>query len=175
MHVPEIHVRLQAAPEPVAFLPGGKQVPPDSYSGGYHGTDIPPSVAMKSGLPGRGNNWDLQNHAEETWHYAPAGQQKNDSAFRGTTAVPSDPVNEGGAAYFVGGWVYEIRGVPTWNVNKALEGRVGSTGNFRGNLMHAEGEYAIPAHVPPEKIVRWGVVKADRAGRLYVDWQAGGK
>ena len=38
-----------------------------------------------------------------------------------------------------------MRGVPTWDVNKALEGRVGTTGSFRGNLMHREGEYAIPA------------------------------
>jgi hypothetical protein len=47
-----------------------------------------------------------------------------------------------------------IRGVPTWDVNKALEGRVGTTGSFRGNLMHGEGEYAIPARVPPENIRR---------------------
>jgi hypothetical protein len=64
-------------------------------------------------------------------------------------------------------------GVPTWDVNKALEGRVGTTGSFRGNLMHGEGEYAIPARVPPENIKRWGVVKSDARGRLYVDWHGG--
>ena len=157
---------------PRAILPGGKSIPPDSHSGGYHGTTVPPEVAMKSGLPARGDNWDLQNHAEELWHYQPAGKQVNDSAYRGTTSVQSDPVNQSGAAYFAGegNYVYEIRGVPTWDVNKSLQGQVRSGGNYRGNLMHGEGEYAIPAQVAPDKIVRWGVVKSDRAGRLFVEW-----
>jgi hypothetical protein len=99
----------------------------------------------------------------------------NDSAFRGTSSVPSDPANESGAAYFAGegGYVYEIRRVPTWDVNKALQGRVGQTGSIRGNLMHGEGEYAIPARVTPDKIKRWGVVKSNSRGQLYVEWHEG--
>jgi uncharacterized protein DUF4157 len=164
--------KTPGVPELQAMLPGGKWIRPDSYSGGFHGTQEPPEQVMKSGLPARGDNWDLQNHAEELWHYKPAGQQVNDSAFRGTSSVPSDPANQSGAAYFAGegGYVYEIRGVPTWDVNKALQGRVGPTGSMRGNLMHGEGEYAIPARVTPDKIKRWGVVKSNTRGQLYVEW-----
>jgi hypothetical protein len=160
-----------AAQEPKAILPDGTAISPDSYSGGYYGTaDLSPDVVTKSGFPARGDNWNLQNHTEELWRYNP--KQVNDSAFRGTTSVPSDPANQGGAAYVAGegGYVYEVRGVPTWDVNKALQGRVGAPGSFRGNLMHGENEYVIPAKVPPENIVRWGEVKADRTGRLYVKW-----
>jgi hypothetical protein len=150
----------------MVVLPNGQKLAPDSYGGGFHGTDEPPQVVTRQGLPERGDDWRLLEHAEG----------RSSSALRGTTAVASDPVNEGGAAYWAGegGYVYEIRGVPTWNVNKNLEGRVPTGGGrFRGNLMHGENEYAIPARVPPEKIKRWGVVKADPRGRLYVDWQSG--
>ena len=34
---------------------------------------------------------------------------------------------------------------------------------------------AIPAQVPPEKMVRWGVVKSDQTGRLYVEWNTAKK
>jgi uncharacterized protein DUF4157 len=153
-----------ASKEPRAILPNGKELAPDSYSGGYHATtaerSVSPEVVMKTGLPARGNDWRLQEHTEELSH----------SAFRGTTKMPGEAVNW----YGEGGYVYEIRGVPTWDVNKALEGQVkvaGMPGHHRGNLMHGEGEYAIPAHVPPEKIKRWGVVKKNSAGKLYVDWQ----
>jgi hypothetical protein len=170
-----VRPKVPGVPEQRAILPGGESIPPDSYSGGFHGTKEPPEQVMKSGLPARGNNWDLHNHAEELWHYEPASQQVNDSAFRGTSSVPSDPANESGAAYFAGegGYVYEIRRVPTWDVNKALQGRVGQTGSIRGNLMHGEGEYAIPARVTPDKIKRWGVVKSNSRGQLYVEWHEG--
>jgi Domain of unknown function (DUF4157) len=151
------------AAEPTAILPNGQKIPPDSYSGGYHGTTLPPEVVMTGGLPKGGSDWRLLEHS----------MQRSDSAFRGVTQVPSDPVNQGGAAYWAdkGGYVYQIKGVPTWDLNKALQGRVPTGGGtFGGNLMHGEVEYVIPAYVSPEKITRWGVVKADSRGRLYVDW-----
>jgi hypothetical protein len=148
--------------EPRAILPNGRALPPHSMSGGFHGTNIPPEVATKEGLPARGNDWRLLEHTQEN----------PDSAFRGTTAIVSDPVNEGGAAYWAGegGYVYEIRGVPTWDVNQALEGQVPTPGGYRGNIMYGENELAIPARVPAEKIVRWGVVKSAAGGRLRVEW-----
>jgi hypothetical protein len=155
-----------SAAEPTAILPNGQKLPPDNYAGGYHGTTLPPEVVMKEGLPSVGDDWRLIQHSE----------QSSNSAFRGVTQVPSDPVNQGGAAYWAdkGGYVYQVKGVPTWNVNKALQGRVPTGGGtFRGNLMHGENEYVIPAHVPPEKITRWGVVKANPRGWLYVEWQTG--
>ena len=44
-----------------------------------------------------------------------------------------------------GGYVYEIRGMPTWDVNKALEGRVpGAAGTFSGNPVRGELENVVP-------------------------------
>jgi hypothetical protein len=149
--------------EPQAKLPSGTSVPPDSYSGGYYGTSNPaeaPEVVGKEGFPARGSDWRLREHSEEN----------PDTAFRGTTNIASDGAGRG-AAYWAGegGYVYEVRGVPTWDVNKNLQGRVPLEG-FRGNLMHGEGEYAIPARVTPDKIVRWGVVKDKGGDVLYVEW-----
>jgi hypothetical protein len=90
---------------------------------------------MRQGLPERRDDWRLLEHAEG----------RSSPALRGTTGVASGPVNEGGAAYWAGegGYVYEIRGVPTWNVNNNMEDRVPTDGGrFRGNLMHGENVYA---------------------------------
>jgi hypothetical protein len=148
--------------EPVAILPNGKTIPPDSYGGGYHGTDIPPDIAMKHGLPARGNDWRLLEHV----------YNNPNTAFRGVTTQPTDPIGGQGAAAWAGegGYVYEIRRIPTWGVNRALEGRVKTPEGFGGNIMHGENEYVIPARVPASSIVRCGLVKMDKMGRLYVDW-----
>jgi hypothetical protein len=147
---------------PHALLPDGTEAPPDHYYGGYHGTTrVKPEVALARGLPKRGNDWRLLEHAEE----------RGCSAFRGCTLVPSDPLSGNGAAYWAGpgGWVYEIRGVPSWNVNRQLEGRVKTiTNQYRGNLMHGENEVAIPAEIPPERIKAYGKVVEDAQGRLYI-------
>lgn len=152
--------------EPRAILPDGREIAPDSFSGGYHGTtDVPPEVALQDGLPERGTDWRLKEHSESA----------GNSAFRGTTEVASDPVSGNGAAYWAGegGWVYEIRGVPTWDVNSDLEGRVQTAAGFRGNLMFGENERAIPARVPPERIARYGKVVEDSMGNLRVrEWVA---
>jgi len=146
---------------PAAILPNGQLAPPTFYRGGFHGTtDVPPEVALRDGLPARGDDWRLAEHT----------MQEGSSAFRGTTEVLYDPVNGGGAAAWAGegGWVYEIRGVPTWDVNTLLEGRVRTPGGFRGNLMYGENELAIPARVPPEHIKRYGRVEEDSSGHLRV-------
>jgi hypothetical protein len=117
----------------------------------------------RTGFPKRGTDWRLLEHAE----------QRGGSAFRGTTPVVSEPVSGNGAAYWarLGGWVFEIRGVPTWNVNKQLGGRVKRGTKFGGNLMCGEQEFAIVSEVPPERIKRYGQVVEDRMGRLLVrDW-----
>jgi hypothetical protein len=140
-------------------------VPADSFEGGFHGTSsISPEVAFRDGLPARGDDRRLKEHSE----------QAGNSAFRGTTAFPTDPSGSYGAAYWAGegGWVYEIRHVPSWDVNLELEGRVKTPEGYRGNLMPGEAERAIPARVPPENIKRAGQVEADLGGHLYVHhWQ----
>ena len=148
---------------PLALLPGGRSIAPSSFIGGFHGTDqISPEVALRDGLPARGDDWRLQEHAE--------GVSGRRSAFRGTTTVASDPLTGNGAAYWAGagGWVYEVRGVPSWDVNVLLEGRVARPTGYRGNLMCGEQEIAIPARVPAERIKAYGQVEADAFGRLFV-------
>ena len=148
-----------------AKLPNGVEIPPDNRLGGYHGTSkVAPQDALKFGLPQRGENINIQRHAE-------GGK---DSAFRGVTRVISDPTTNNGAAYWadVGGYVYEIVGVPTWDVNKPLQGRIPTPGGFRDHLMVAENEFIIPAYIKPKYIKRWGVVDRDVNGRLRVnEWQ----
>ena len=156
--------RRAAPPRLQAILPNGSKVAPSNHIGGYHGTNaIQPGAALKHGLPAKGSDWRLREHSEEA----------GNSAFRGTTAVVSEPLTGNGAAYWAGegGWVYEIRKVPSWDVNTLLEGRVRTPGGFRGNIMHAENEIAIPAKVEPQQIKAYGKVVADSNGRLKVqDW-----
>jgi hypothetical protein len=146
----------------LAVLPDSTEIPPDGNWGGYHGTShLNPEDAVRDGLPRRGTSRSLLEHVRGA----------ADSAFRGATAIPSDPVNQSGAAYWAGedGIVYEVRYVPTWDVNKALEGRVlQPDGTFGGNPARGENEFAISAHVPRGRIKKWGTVDADRRGRLFV-------
>ena len=153
--------------EPTAILPDGSAIAPDSYMGGFHGTNIPPDqVVSDQGLSARGpmEDWRILEHVES--------RSAEASAFRGTTPFVASPEGDGGAAYWAdqGGWVYELRGVPTWDVNSDLEGRVERPdGTYRDNLMRGEVEYAVPAKVPIECIVRWGQVRESATnGKLYV-------
>ena len=144
-----------------AELPDGSLVLPNDYFGGYHGTHlVRPDVALKKGLPAKGKNINLLKHVEA----------KGKSAFRGVTHMVTDMQSESGAAYWAGkgGFVYDIRGVPTWDVTLLLEGRVFNGLEYRGNLMSGENERAIPARVPPNFIKRWGKVKVLPSGLLVV-------
>ncbi len=158
-------------PGPMAILPDGTAIPPDNYVGGYHGTSETPDLVMKEGLPARGTNWSLHMHTDDLHRLDP---KSGGTAYRGTTPEVYQPATGQGAARWadVGGWVYEIRGVPTWDVKKALQGRVeGAPYQFRGEIMPQEGEYAVPARIPLENIKRYGQVVQDAAGRLkVVDW-----
>jgi hypothetical protein len=88
--------------------------------------------------------------------------------------MQSDPISETGAAYFAGpgNYVFEIQGVPGWDANALLEGRVRAPdGSFGGNPWRGEGEIAIRAKVPLERIVRWGRVGYSASGKLkVVEW-----
>lgn len=146
-----------------AVLPDGKKADPTSFGGGFHGTNsINPKAALKHGLPGRGSDWRLKEHAEEA----------GNSAFRGTTPVVSDPISGNGAAYWAGegGWVFEIRRIPSWDVNSLLTGRVSTLAGFRGNLMHGENETAIPAKVTPRQIKAYGKVVSENGKLKVKDW-----
>lgn len=151
-----------------AILPDGRKVAPDISITLYHGTDkVSPEQALTRGLPARGTDWRLKEHAE------PNAAVRTKSAFRGTTQVVADPISENGAAYWAdkGGWVYRIEGVGGWDVNAQLNGRVAKPSGYRGNLMSAEAEIAIPAQVPAKFIKAYGKVQQDSRGRLLVrDW-----
>lgn len=140
----------------------GVHYPPTTRGGGWHGThEVPPAVAFEQGLPARGTNVDLINHVE-------AG---GGSAFRGTTPFPMSPDRQAGAALWAGegGFVYDVRGVPTWDTNALLQGRrpvAGGLGGYGGNLMAGEIESAIPARVPRENIAGAYPVLEGRGGSL---------
>ncbi|HBL15893.1 MAG: hypothetical protein A2X36_17595 [Elusimicrobia bacterium GWA2_69_24] len=155
---------------PKAILPDGTAIRPDSWEGGFHGAEVTPEqIVAQHGFPARGTSedWRLLEHSEEEHPEAK-------SAFRGTTDIVSSR-DDTGAAYWAddGGYVYEIRGVPTWDLNSDLFGRVFRGGRYRGNLMSQEAENAVPAEIPLECIVRWGQVRSTSTGTPYVpesDW-----
>lgn len=135
---------------------------PDGVGGGFYGHDgLDPEEVLRNGLEWRGDDWCLLGHA----------LQKSKSAFRGTTSQVVFPDGSGAAAWAdEGGHVFEICGVPTWNVNKHLEGRNSDfpPGTYGGNPMCGEQENAVPASVPPEHIRRYGRVVTSRNGTPYV-------
>lgn len=137
---------------PTAKLPNGQEIKPDSYRGGYHGTaHVPPALALKQGLAVRGPNTDLLDHVQEA----------GNSAFRGATPTVSDPDGLFGAALWAneGGWVYDIRHVPTWNADLNLQGRRARELGYGDNLLTGEVELVIPGYIPPENIKRYGQVE----------------
>lgn len=87
--------------------------------------------------------------------------------------IASDPITGQGAASWAGegNWVYRIRGMPSWDANTLLEGRVRTISGFRGNKMHGEGEHSLPARIPPGYIMECGRVELDPKGRPRVgEW-----
>ena len=148
--------------EPVAML-NGKPIKPSHYGTVYHGNDMPPQeVLTNGGLPAGGTNWDLANHSESI---------SGNSAFRGATTMPITPDGKQGAAHW-GRYVYKIRGMPAWDLNEVMQGRVDTGLGYRGPLMHGELEHAIPARVPIENIEQYGEVVEGPRGRLHVEWHS---
>ena len=115
------------------------------------------------GLPARGNNIDLIQHAIEN---AP------DRAFRGTTAEPLSQYKDAGAVLWAGegGLVIQFKNVKGYDVNQALEGRVPTLGGFGNNPKVGEQEIAVPGAVAPNQIERVGVVRIDEKGKTEIDW-----
>ncbi|MEO8704203.1 MAG: hypothetical protein ABI867_29390 [Kofleriaceae bacterium] len=158
----------KSAPEiyrnPHATLPDGQRVEPNAWGGTlYHGTTISPEAVFESGLAGRGSETSLVQHLH----------QRNGSAFRGTTKqVFYEPggTTGGGAGSWAdaGGWVYEIDGTPSFDVNANLYGRVKQPdGSYAiTNVMGAEHEHAILANVPRERIRGAYPILRDAAARL---------
>ena len=148
-------------------LLNGKEVKPSHYGSVYHGNSLTPSeVQASGGLPAKGANWDLLNHTEEI--NARMGGT-DDSALRGATTQLVTPDGENGAVHW-GDYVYEVRGMPTWDINQVMQGQVRTPGGFRGALMPGELESAIPARVPLANIVRWGKVVEVRGRLTVLEW-----
>lgn len=143
-----------------AILPNGKEIAPSSFSGGFHGTKLfPPSQVFMSGFPSRGDNRNLLEHI----------QGAENSAFRGSTNQVLTLGNQGAAEWASeGGWVYQIEAVPTWDVDKELQGQVPRPGGFGDTPLKEELELAIPARIREYRIVRAGQVVLGRGSRLTV-------
>ena len=128
----------------------------------YHGTDKhPPHLVKIHGLPKKGADIDLINHAE---------QRNSNSAFRGATEHLLFPDNAAGAVLWagLGGWVYQIENCSGYDVGMLLEGRVpNGKGGYRDPLMK-ELEIAIYAEVQLALIRKYGVVSEGRGGRPRV-------
>jgi hypothetical protein len=154
----------------------GNKVYPQTYGRLYHGTNnatlgLPSSMSTNevaqqiyaNGLPARGTNIDLIEHALNN---AP------DRAFRGTTAVPLSQEKNAGAAYWAddGGLVIEMKGVRGYDVNAALDGRVMQNGRYGGNPKFGEQEIAVPGAISPEMITRIGVPGRTSRGTQTINW-----
>lgn len=161
---------------PVAAV-GDIMIPPDSCRGGFYGHDssLDPDTVLHHGLSARGEDWDLLRHS----------LQLGRSAFRGTTSQVVFPDGGGAAAWAdEGGYVFELCCVPTWDMNKHLEGRrlVSSVAvgrhRFASNIVPGEHENAVAARVPASHIRRYGRVVLSRSGMPFVpraSWQANPK
>ena len=151
----------------------GKPIKPTDYGGGYYGnSSIDPQQVLREGLPGRGGNLDLVDHAENAERLG-----KEATAFRGTTQNIGDPHGMGqGAAEWAGagGHVVDVKNIPTWELSTVLENQVKKAdGSFGSTTMKGELERSIPARVYPWQVERVGKVSESSTGKLYVkegDW-----
>lgn len=168
-HQPNVKIEEVHTPGEEYALVNGAKVKPLNYPKLFHGADratlgvsadMPAKeVAAKiytEGLPGRGSNIDLIEHAAA----AP------DRAFRGTTLMMRTPDGQGGAMLWAdeGGFVIELKNVKGYDVNATLEGRVKKAdGSFGGNPVHGEIEIAVPGRIKPEQVEQ--VYEVVRTGR----------
>lgn len=155
---PNVKIEEVHTPGGEYALVNGIKIKPLLYDKLYHGADratlgvdaqmSAKEVAAKiyaEGLPGRGNNIDLVEHAGGA----------HDRAFRGTTVMMMTPDGQAGAILWAdeGGFVIELKNVKGYDVNALLEGRVRKPdGSFGGNAVHGEVEIAVPGRIKPEQI-----------------------
>lgn len=169
---PNVKVEEVHTPGEEYALVNGVKIKPLTYPKLFHGADratlgvsaeMPAKeVAAKiyaEGLPGRGSNIDLIEHAGG----AP------DRAFRGTALMMRTPNGEGGAMLWAdeGGFVIELKNVKGYDVNATVEGRVKKAdGSFGGNPVHGEIEIAVPGKIKPEQVEQvYEIVRTGRGPR----------
>jgi len=172
-------IETEWKPPPVSGPPGveyalinGKKVFPQTHSRLFHGgskstlgypegmpaKEVAANI-YKDGLPARGNNIDLAEHANGA----------DDRAFRGTTTMAQTPDGQAGAVLWAdeGGLVVELKNVKGYDVNQLLGGRVKKPdGTFGGNSMMGEQEIAVPGAISPEQIESISVVVRNARGQL---------
>ncbi|KWU25406.1 hypothetical protein GJG85_09200 [Burkholderia sp. MS389] len=169
---PNVKIEEVHTPGEQYAVVNGVKIKPLLYDKLYHGADratlgvdtqlSAKEVAAKiytEGLPGRGNNIDLVEHAGGA----------HDRAFRGTTVMMMTPDGQAGAILWAdeGGFVIELKNVKGYDVNAVLEGRVRKPdGSFGGNAVHGEVEIAVPGRVKPEQVEAVYEVVMSRSGRL---------
>lgn len=124
-------------------------------------------LVFEHGLESRGPNRSLQHHVD-----ANPGR-----AFRGTTRFKVSPKGyseKAGALFWAGpdGWIYEIDGIPSWDIGQKLEGRWKWAEGVWGNPPTlGELEQSILAEVPRERIKgAYPVLENEKEGRLHGDF-----
>ena len=145
-------------------LVNGTQVAPMRYPKLYHGCGVPTPTEVKAanGLPAKGVNLELIEHAE------PLPGSTAESAFRGCTEFYQTALRDAGAALW-GQWVYEIVDYPGYDINVLLQNRIPTPRGYRGPHMTAELEIAVPAAIPLAHLRGAGEVHANVRG-VRVAW-----
>jgi hypothetical protein len=147
----ELPVSVETAP--YAVLPRGRRIAPTFIGEGFHGTSLYcPEKVLLDGIPAKGNDLRLYEHA----------LGNPESAFRGSTALPSISPQGQGAVYWagIGGWVYQLENVPMWALEKELQGQVITPTGFGDCPNIGEVEQATPARIEQKSIVNIFVVEA---------------
>ncbi len=165
-----IQEAILATGQPLAYDSEGNAVRPDVYGKGYHGRRFltPEQVIADKGILGKTPKNPSLNLKEHSFNNLDQDGHSV-SLFRGVTEVPSNGRDQG-AAYWadVGGYVFEIDGVPMWDVNYHLEGITRTLSGFKSLPTAGEVEYAVPSEIPIECISRWGKVIESATGALFV-------
>lgn len=145
-----------------AFI-GKKKVASTGFDRLFHGTtkfDL--SAVRTSGLPARGENLDLIQHAEQ-----PAGMEL--SAFRGACefmTMPGD-LSKGAAGWAdESGVIFEIRDYRGYDLTQLTELSVETPMGTWRDMIVKEQEIAIPAEVPARYIPAVALPKLGRGNRL---------
>jgi RHS repeat-associated protein len=168
--------RRAIAPDQIrAYLPSGKEISPTTPQGTgirvFTGDNQTPEAVIAArglGVREKGFDQDLLRHVLE--------ESGSDTAFRGATLNPtgarmSQTISQGAAQW--GNYVYEIVGVPLWDI-----GTIFGSG-YRANIPGRPGYALIPnelevstsGYIPLRYISRWGKVAETRTGdKMIPEW-----